>query len=650
MSESDLLIRDPLYGLIQITPPELSILKSIPVTRMRWIKQMGLACLVFPGANHTRFEHSIGTMFVANKLIDALINKTKHSFLKENVQAIRLVALLHDLGHSPFSHVTEEFFRRNPKYLPAHRIDYDHETYTETIIRNNMDVRTTCKEEGINLRFVSKLATGRSGTFLDSLLSSAIDVDKIDYVARDSYFCGLPYGRVDLSSLTEGITLTKSKSGKEILAFDRKSKDAVEGLLMSRFYLATTIHVDERNCAANQLLFSAMTSAYELILKPATKEELDNDIKELILDSLHYRWVDHDLIMFLEDPFQKLRIAAIEASREKFSPLNFDTLQSIIRLMSAQPIRHRTRYLSHMLLNRVLRGKIPQLRHSVSLTRLPPLTRYSLYILYSLSDYTEYISRLKKAVQRMELFKGIEIFVDITALKPSEINTKIVTHEPGIKNLFDMSLIMRSLAIETTNRLTLSIYSYHKILDRVRQDSLESLAHVLCDQARYEAIKKREYVGTDLILMLHYSLYREREFFESDTRFQALFAVMFDKLLDESHHPYKELIELPDHFGDLNEARNYEVFRKKGYPEFYSVKFAQDLEMLAEMGLIYSRSGPVPILGAGHYAKRYERRISRHGRNYVENFLLERYPFSNTLQKRVKKALDSDTPLISMGM
>src|SRR3990170_4694023 len=69
-------VRDPLYGLIQLTSLELSILKTLPVTRMRWIKQMGLACLVFPGANHTRFEHSLGAMFVANKLTEALFKKT----------------------------------------------------------------------------------------------------------------------------------------------------------------------------------------------------------------------------------------------------------------------------------------------------------------------------------------------------------------------------------------------------------------------------------------------------------------------------------------------------------------------------------------------------------------------------------------------
>jgi HD superfamily phosphohydrolase len=617
---------------------------------MRWIKQMGLACLVFPGANHTRLEHSIGAMFVANRLTEALIEKTDDEYLKENIPAIRLAALLHDLGHSPFSHVTEEFFRRNPKFLPFDGGSYDHERYTEEIIRKNEDLRAIFKEEGIDFKLVSRLAIGRSGTFLDSLMSSSIDIDKIDYVSRDGYFCGLPYGRVDLSSLAESITLMTDKLERTVVAFDRKGRDALEGLLMSRFYLATTIHVDERNCGANMLLFAALSNAYEHILKPATKEDLDDEIKRLILDCLHLRWVDHDLIMFLEDPFQKLRIAAIEAMREGFSSLKHDVLENIITLMSAQPIKRRTRFLSHVLLKKVLRGKTPGLRHVLSLTQFSPLTRYSLYVLNSLSRYTDYINFFSRIIGKTRPYTGREIFVDITAPKSVEINTKIIVDKDSIKNLFDFSPLMRSLATEIADRLTFSIYSYQERLGKAPIAKLELLINWLCDIARRKAIKKNELIDTDLILMLYHSLYREREFFEGDTRFQALFRVVFGELLDNPCENYKELIKLPKHFGDLNEKNNFEKFRSEGYPEFYSVKFAQDLEMLSEMGLLYSRSGPVQIGNTEQFAKRFERRISHYGRTYVERYLLQRYPFSTSLQKKVQKIIKSGSPLIKLGL
>ena len=89
--------------------------------------------------------------------------------------------------------------------------------------------------------------------------------------------------------------------------------------------------------------------------------------------------------------------------------------------------------------------------------------------------------------------------------------------------------------------------------------------------------------------------------------------------------------------------------RENGYPDFFSVKFAQDLDMLTEMGLIYTRSGPVRILGTSHYPKRYERRISHHGRKYVESFLIDSYPFSGILEKNIKRVVHSRSPLVNLG-
>jgi HD superfamily phosphohydrolase len=610
---------------------------------------MGLAGLVFPGANHTRFEHSIGTMFVADRLMGALTKKTEDDFLEQKTQEIRFAALLHDLGHSPLSHVTEEFFRTNPRYLPPLGDNYDHEVYTELLIRDNEDLKEVCKAQGISIRFISRLACGKSGSYLDSLLSSAIDVDKIDYVARDSYFCGLPYGRIDLSSLADGITLAENSLGKEALAFEEKSREAVEGLLMSRFYLATTIHVDERNCAASQLLFRAMREAYDLVLKPAIKKNLDDAVKKLLLDCLHFRWVDHDLMMFLQDPFQKLRIAAIEASRENFSSLDYGALKSIVDLISTQPIKQKTRYFSHILLNSVLRGRIPLLRQSVSLNRLSPPARYSLFVLYSNSQYTGYINSLTKMLQKLEPYKGKKTMIALSAPKPVEMDAKILIAENDISNLFDLSLLVRSLAIETANHLTLSIYSHRRIQQKIPLRDFVLMVHFLCDLLRRRIIKKNGYIRTDLLLMLYYSLYREMEFFEGDMRFQALFSVVFNKIMLEPRIPYKELVRLPAHFGDLNKAQNYVKFGNKGYPDFYSVKFAQDLDLLTEIGLLYSRSGPVRIKKTDSYAKRYERRISRHGRDYVETFLLKKYPFSSRLRRIVNEIIKSNSPLIKLG-
>lgn len=613
---------------------------------------MGLACLVFPGANHTRFEHSLGTLFVANRLVQAIIRKTEDRFVEDNLGAIRVAALLHDLGHSPFSHVTEEFFRRNPDYLPTNGESYDHEIYTQKIIQRNAMLRKILRKKKLRIRFVSELATGKSGTFLDSLLSGSIDVDKMDYVARDSYFCGLPYGRIDLSSLAEGVTIAEDSLGREAIAFDRRSRDAVEGLLMSRFYLASTIHVHERTCAANQLLFRALANAYNLILEFAEKPGLTEDVKTLVLDCLHFRWVDHDLITFLADPLQKIRLAARKAKWEEFSSLKNDTLREILDKIPSRPIKRVRRYFSSIMLTRVLKGESPALRLRVPLFQLSPLTRYSLYVLHKLSPYTNHLNNFKRFVQKHRQIGGKKIFIDITTPKLSVMDAKIMWEKKKMKYLFDISSIMRSLVSEATNRLTLAIYSYVKI-GRMPIGTLSSLIRLFARRARKTAIRRGIYLGSDLILLVYYYLQQFQEkkklFFEGDTRFQAFFAVMYKGLLKGKQKPYEELAELSERYPDLNTEDVYEAFREEAYPDFFSVGFSQDLELLTEMGLIYSRSGPVKILGIEYYPKRYERRISRYGRGYVKRYLVNNYPFSRRLRQNIRRAFRTENILIKLG-
>ena len=607
---------------------------------------MGLACLVFPGANHTRYEHSLGTMLVARRLVGALVNKTQSSFVEKKAKTIKFAALLHDLGHSPFSHVTEEFFQKNPNYLPNSGLNYDHEKYTEEIIRHNKSIRKICRKERINARFLSKLAIGKSGTFLDGLLSSATDVDKIDYVTRDSYFCGLPYGRIDLSALEDGITITKGTSGNEVIAFGNECRDVLEGLLMSRFYLASIIHVNERNCAANQILLKGIRKAYDAVLDVAEPEHLGTEVKTLILESLHFLWVDHDLVTFLQDPLQRLKFAAIEAIRQKVSSLNEDTLRKISELRSPKPAK---RYYSYVLLNRVLRGAIPKLRFNIPLMTLPPSAKYGLYVLYSLSPYTNHLNDFKRSVQRLRPCKGKVIYVDISSPKTLEINAKIIMEKKQIKTLYDISFLMRSLDSETRNRMALRIFS-NKPIEGISIPELEELIKVFSQRARKKAVKKKQYLGSDLLLLVYYHLHsEERLFFEGDTRFQALFSVLLDKIVGESENPYRELARLPRKFGDLRQWFNYDKFIQKAYPEFFSVKTVQDLAALTEMGLIYTRSGPILLVSEYLYPTRNERRISYYGREYVENNLLKTYPFSNKILEQIKKIKDSESTLIRLG-
>jgi HD superfamily phosphohydrolase len=604
-------------------------------------------------------------MYVANRLVEALAKKTENDLLKENKQGIRLAALLHDLGHSPFSHVTEEFFKRNPDCLPTTKKTYEHETYTRKIIRKSEEIRNVCKRSEIDYKFVGNLAIGKSKTFLDVLLSSSVDVDKIDYVARDSYFCGLPYGSIDLSALEDGITLTEKSSGDEVVAFEGKSKSAVEELLLSRFYLTSSIHIDQRNCAAIQLLLRAIKAAYDAVFLVFEEETQKDNIKKLILDRLHFQWVDHDLITFLQDPFQKLRSTAIEATHEaRFFTLSRDSLEEIITTASEQTRKRGKKYFSHILLNRVLQGRTPDFRQSYPFVAFSPSARYGLYVLKTVSPHTSLLNEFKSFLQRRKAFKGRMIFLDIIAPKDLEMNTRIVAEDGNVAYLLDLSHLMRSLAIETITRLTLSISSDRE-LDAVSSELLEKYIDMFSFVARTKSIKEEHFIGSDLILMVFYYLYkeglsynfdpflRERLFFEGDTRFQALFSVIFDGLCRKSQYPYKELIGIPEHFKDLCEPHateeDYKDFSAKGYPDFFSVKFSEDLDLLTEVGMIYTRSSPVKTKIGGRYPKRYERRISRRGREYVERSLLRYYPLSVSLRRIIKRLRKANSCLIKLG-
>jgi HD superfamily phosphohydrolase len=131
-------IIDPIYGRVEISELEQLIINTPEMARLRRIQQLGLADLAFPGANHTRFEHSVGTLFIADKTAKAL------GLSQEEIVKVRMAALLHDIGHCAFSHVVESVLKRNPSYQPVinGKNFLNHEMFTKYIISNSFHVKT----------------------------------------------------------------------------------------------------------------------------------------------------------------------------------------------------------------------------------------------------------------------------------------------------------------------------------------------------------------------------------------------------------------------------------------------------------------------------------------------------------------------------
>ncbi|MEM9558476.1 MAG: HD domain-containing protein [Acidobacteriota bacterium] len=234
-------IRDPIHGFVRTDALETALLKSRPMQRLRFIHQLGLTFLVFPGAEHSRFSHALGVMHLAGRLYDALAAKSggrlpEGATCRER-RLVRVAALLHDIGHAPFSHTAEDLFED----------DIDHEEMTRRLLDTD-EMRSIFAEhgDGIDAEDV-KSVLAKSGHSVDFLLSeivtSELDVDKMDYLRRDSLFCGVLYGSYDLERLIETVEpIEDPVDGKLRIGVSHVGVHALEALVMARYYMFTQVY------------------------------------------------------------------------------------------------------------------------------------------------------------------------------------------------------------------------------------------------------------------------------------------------------------------------------------------------------------------------------------------------------------------------
>jgi HD superfamily phosphohydrolase len=244
------IIFDPIYGFIRLTPLEWEIVHSPYYQRLRWLKQLGFACYVFPGAEHSRFGHSIGSMFNAHNILisinkavsdEELMDPKCKSKAKMFHQSIRLGALMHDLGTFPFSHTTEAAyikFGETTHSKGGKGLKDDHENLGAFVIKNtNFEGGIThiLEKYGHNAQNISELVKGSSKSILaNQILHAEVDCDRMDYLLRDAHYTGLEYGTYDRDYLLHHFSLAKIDN-HEILTINRNALHCVEDFLMSRF-------------------------------------------------------------------------------------------------------------------------------------------------------------------------------------------------------------------------------------------------------------------------------------------------------------------------------------------------------------------------------------------------------------------------------
>jgi len=244
------LIFDPLYGFIHLTPVEREIIHSPFYQRLRWIKQLGFSSYVFPGAEHSRFGHSIGVMHNAHSIIkscnkavsdEELMDITCQSADKEFHQLVRLGALMHDLGTFCFSHTTEMAYIRfgeTKNNSAKSDLEDDHENLGSFIIKNTDypgGITYILKKYHLDPQRVSDLVKGVDSSILaNQILHAEVDCDRMDYLLRDAHYTGLKYGAYDRDYLL--YHFTTSKVGEhDILTIKHNALHCVEDFLMSRF-------------------------------------------------------------------------------------------------------------------------------------------------------------------------------------------------------------------------------------------------------------------------------------------------------------------------------------------------------------------------------------------------------------------------------
>lgn len=227
------ILRDPLWNNIRVDELTLRLIDTDIFQRLRYVRQLGLAYLVYPGATHTRFEHALGTYHLARGTLALMAERDVLAGTDTEEQAVvRAAALLHDVGHYPFSHALEEIGQLH------------HEDVARPLITSGSIAELLA--EGIAAdapQRVFELVIGTSKSALQGLISGSLDLDKIEYLKRDAFMCGVPYGEIDVDRLTNSLlVLDDPASGRPAIGVLEKGLSALESLLFAKYQMYRNVY------------------------------------------------------------------------------------------------------------------------------------------------------------------------------------------------------------------------------------------------------------------------------------------------------------------------------------------------------------------------------------------------------------------------
>ena len=300
--------RDPVHGFIEVSENELKIINSAPFQRLRNIRQLATTYLVYHGAEHTRFGHSLGVMHLTSRAFDSVTNKKPNLFsddFDENEhktkwyrQILRLIGLTHDLGHAPFSHASEELFEKGKEHE-----DFTKLIICETEIADYINaIGTQFKAQygesyDITPELIWMIYDGKDITdekfivpdflFLKSFMDGELDCDKMDYLLRDFLYCGVSYGKYDLGRFISTLTAVKRENELQ-LAIERGGIQALEEFILARYFMFIQVYFHK----TRRYLDKALVKSLKLVLPDGKYPE---DIKEYL------KWDDVRVLNLIAD-------------------------------------------------------------------------------------------------------------------------------------------------------------------------------------------------------------------------------------------------------------------------------------------------------------------------------------------------------------
>jgi uncharacterized protein len=281
-----MILRDPVHGLVAFEGDAervvMALLRTREVQRLRRVRQLGLTSLVFPGAEHSRFSHAVGSAHVMVRLIERLRARGEEIPSDQRIdEAVArdaiAAALLHDLGHGPFSHLFEEVLPDAPP----------HESWTLEVLRDSStDVHRTMRalDSEMPERVAELLTDSHRLRWLCRMLSGTLDVDRCDYLLRDSHMTGVAYGHYDLDWLLRALTFARADDGTWVLAVEgRKGLPPIEGFFLARHYMYQQVYHHKATRAAECLIRGMFVRLAELVRDGSAPSSTPSAVRSAVL-------------------------------------------------------------------------------------------------------------------------------------------------------------------------------------------------------------------------------------------------------------------------------------------------------------------------------------------------------------------------------